>query len=251
MSTALLLVDNSNTRTKFALLPAGGSLESAELRTCPTADLCRATLRRVLAGWVFSRALLCSVAPRAAAVLRAELGCPVSELHAARCPHLLRGYASPLSLGADRVANAAALAAHYPLPCVAVDPGTACTFDLVVPGADGPRFAGGAISPGLLTSARALAQHTAKLPLLTPAELRTLPAPGALGQNTRQALLAGLVFGFRGMVRGILEEMASSLGERPGVVLTGGDAALLPPLPGWRIHTDKLLTFKGLLATIA
>ena len=246
MSSPLLLVDNSNTRTKFALV-APGAHEPSPPRSCPTAELSPAAIRRVLSGWSFSHAVLCSVAPRAAAILRESLGCPISEITAACCPRLLRGYPSPDSLGPDRIANAAAVAAYYPLPCIAVDLGTACTFDLVVADADGPRFAGGAISPGIHTAAHSLADKTARLPHFSAADLREPPPPGACGLSTKQAMLAGLRYGFQGMVRGVIEQMSRALHQQPHVVLTGGDAELLAHLEPFNTSIDKQLTIKGIL----
>lgn len=247
MSNApLLLVDNSNSRTKFALV-APGDNHPGETRICPTADISPATISHTLAGWAYSHAVLCSVAPQAAAILNTALGCPVSHITADCCPELLRGYPSSQTLGADRIANIAAAAAHYPLPCIAVDLGTACTFDLVVEDAEGPLFAGGAISPGLSTAAQALAEKTACLPLLTAQSLRSAPVPGALGLCTQQAMHAGLVYGYRGMVQGVLEEMSRSLAQRPSVVITGGDADLLGTSDKWTFHIDKSLTLKGIL----
>lgn len=244
MTEPLLLVDNSNTRTKFALVQ-NGRLVGA--RSCATSEICRETLLRTLAGWAYRQAALCSVAPAAAAILRAELGCPVHDISAGDCPRLLRSYPAPQTLGADRIANAAAVAAFYPLPCVAVDLGTACTFDLVTNAEGGPCFIGGAISPGLYTTARALAEKAACLSCLTPAQLRNTPPPGALGLNTQQAMLAGLRFGFCGMVAGVLSEMERELGERPCVVLTGGDADLFASSPTFEHIVDNALTMKGIL----
>lgn len=243
----LLLVDNSNTRTKFALATPG-ACGPGELRYCPTAELSPETLQHCLAGWSYTQALLCSVAPAAANILRQALGCPVTSISAASCPQLLRGYAGSGTLGADRIANAAAVAACYPLPCVAVDVGTACTFDLVVEDPEGPRFAGGAIAPGLHTAANALAAQTACLPQLTPEMLREEPVPGACGQNTQQAMLAGLLYGFRGMVQGVLAEMSRPLAQKPCVVLTGGDAELLSGHLEFDTHVDISLTLKGMLS---
>lgn len=242
----LLLVDHSNTRTKFALIREG-ECGVSRVRSCATAEISAATLRHTLAGWEYARALVCSVAA-AGKQLRALLGGGAEMLSAASCPQLLRGYAGASTLGADRIANAAAVAACYPLPCVAVDVGTAVTFDLVVEEAEGPRFVGGAIAPGLHTAARALASHTAALPQLSPQQLQQTPPAGACGQGTQEAMLAGLRYGFAGMVQGVLAEMARCPGQQPTVVLTGGDAELLRlHLQGGAI-VDNTLTLKGMLA---
>lgn len=241
----ILLIDNSNTRTKFALAEAGQLLP--ERRTLPTADITPHTVQCVLEGWVYSRAIICSVAPQAAAVLRSCLGCPTQEISAACCPDLVRGYPAPDTLGADRLANAAAAAAHYPLPCVAVDLGTACTFDAVVMEDGRPRFLGGIIAPGLPSLSAALAGSTALLPATDTTPLRT-EQPSPVGTCTQAALQAGLYYGFPGMVQGILQALHHALPQPPCIVLTGGDARL-PSLSGVKIDfVDNSLTLKGILA---
>ena len=247
MSTAppILLVDNSNTRTKFAMAAGGQLLPGAPL-VLPTASITPEAVQHTLKGLSYSRAILCSVAPQAAATLRQHMGCPVDEVSSAACSHLLRGYAGAATLGADRMANAAAAAACYPLPCVAIDLGTACTFDVVVHEADGPRFAGGVIAPGLQTLANGPAAHTALLPPTDASVLSSEP-PCAIGSCTREALRAGLHFGYLGMLRGILQGIFRALGERPCVVLTGGDALPAVARALEVDHIDKTLTFKGMM----
>lgn len=243
---ATLLIDNSNTRTKLALATAGALLPSPPL-VLPTADISPETIRRTLHGLAYDRAILCSVAPRAAEILRAHAGCPVDEVSAAACPQLLRGYAGAATLGADRIANAAAAAAYYPLPCVAIDLGTACTFDVVTNAPDGPRFIGGVITPGLQTLACGPAAHTALLPPTDPTTLRTAEPPRAIGIGTREALCAGLHYGYLGMLNGVLQSICRALGQRPCVVLTGGDALPATAEALNADHIDKSLTFKGML----
>lgn len=241
-----LLVDNSNTRTKFAL--ADGDALLPERRVLPTAEITPHALQRTLEGWQYSRAIICSVAPKSAAILQGYLRCPVHRVSAAACPDLVRGYALPSALGADRLANAAAAAALYPLPCVAVDLGTACTFDIIAQEEGRPRFLGGVISPGLPTLRGALAERTALLPPTDMAGLRT-HTPPAIGGSTQAALQAGLFYGFPGMVREILCALGASFpGQKLCTVLTGGDAAhpSLSAIPADFVDID--LTFKGMLA---
>lgn len=239
----ILLVDNSNTRTKFALAKDGKLLPG--LRSLPTADITPAALRGALDGWQFSRAVICSVVPQAAEALRAALRCPIREICAQSAPKLLRNYPQPETLGADRIANAAAVAALYPLPCIAIDLGTACTFDLVTPENGEPSFAGGIISPGLQTIADGLAAKAALLPRLEPTELATEPAP--LGRSTRSALHAGLHLGYRGMLLHITHTLAAQLSAPTCAVITGGDAELFSTVPGLNTYIDKTLTLKGIL----
>lgn len=243
MSAApLLLVDNSNTRTKFTL--AEGGAPRGDVRTLPTADIAPAALEQLLRGWQYSHAIICSVVPWAAAILRESLGCPCTEISADLCPELVRGYPQPTTLGADRIANAAAAAAHYALPCIAVDLGTACTFDVIVQQEGSPRFIGGVIAPGLPIMRSGLAERTALLPTADLAPQLT----SAIGRSTRQAIQAGLLHGYRGMVQGIIRQLAAELPQPPCVVFTGGDAGLWEGIPDWAHVIDNSLTFKGMLS---
>jgi len=103
---------------------------------------------------------------------------------------------------------------------VSVDFGTATTFDVV----RGSSYLGGLICPGVLSSARALAQDTAKLPQidLEPSSLKL-----TIGRSTVESLNQGLLFGFASMVEGILDRLEDHLGEPVTVVATGGFAAQL------------------------
>ncbi len=105
-------------------------------------------------------------------------------------------YPAPRSIGADRLANAAAVAELYGHPAIVVDFGTAVTFDVVSSGGD---YVGGVIAPGLEAMTNFLYQRTALLPRLTLREPRR-----AIGKTTRDAMMSGAVLGYRGLVREIL-----------------------------------------------
>ena len=127
-------------------------------------------------------------------------------------------YPKPQSIGADRLANAAAVTALYGYPAVVVDFGTAVTFDIV----SGRRaYIGGVIAPGLEAMTNFLYQRTALLPKLSLKEPRR-----AIGKSTIQAMLSGAVFGYRGLVREILAQIRAEQfpSRRRGihVVATGG-----------------------------
>jgi len=130
-------------------------------------------------------------------------------------------YPKPQSIGADRLANAAAVTALYGCPAVVVDFGTAVTFDIVSePGA----YIGGVIAPGLEAMTNFLYQRTALLPKLSLKEPRS-----AIGKSTIQAMLSGAVFGYRGLVREILSQIRAERFPRKkvNVVATGGYARLI------------------------
>jgi len=130
-------------------------------------------------------------------------------------------YPKPQSIGADRLANAAAVTALYGYPAVVVDFGTAVTFDIV----SGRRaYIGGVIAPGLEAMTNFLYQRTALLPKLSLKEPRR-----AIGKSTIQAMLSGAVFGYRGLVREILAQIRAEQFPRRKVhvVATGGYARLI------------------------
>lgn len=242
-SAPTLLIDNSNTRTKFAFVQAGKLMEQTLI--LPTADISPESVRRTLEGHAYSRAIICSVVPQAAAILRESLNCPVDEVHADCCPELLRGYPTA-TLGADRIANAAAVAALYPLPCIAVDLGTACTFDVVALEEGSPRFLGGVIAPGLHALAHSLTRNTALLPATDTHHLFTTES-SPIAAGTAAALQAGLRHGYPGMLRGILDTLCSSLPSTPCIVLTGGHALPYIAQATHANYIDKMLTFKGMM----
>lgn len=149
-------------------------------------------------------------------------------------------YPAPESIGADRLANAAAVAALYGCPAIVVDFGTAVTFDIV---SARRNYIGGVIAPGLEAMTNFLYQRTALLPKLSLKEPRR-----AIGRSTIGAMLSGAVFGYRGLVREILARIRAE--EFPGkelhIVATGGYARLiaaqLPEITAVRPH----LTLEGL-----
>lgn len=131
-------------------------------------------------------------------------------------------YARPAEVGADRLVTAfAARCLRGEETLVSVDFGTATTFDCV----QGNAYLGGLICPGVLSSARALAQGTAKLPHIT---LEIDPAGIFVGRSTSESLNQGLIHGFAAMTEGIKARLAQSLGvppEKMPLVATGGFAA--------------------------
>ena len=110
-------------------------------------------------------------------------------------------YPNPKSIGADRLANAAAVAKLYGCPAIVVDFGTAVTFDIV---SAGGAYIGGVIAPGLEAMTNFLYQRTALLPRLSLREPRS-----AVGRTTREAMMSGAVFGYRGLVCEIIAQIKS------------------------------------------
>jgi type III pantothenate kinase len=218
-SADLLLVDNSNSFTKFALSSAS---TVGPVRRLRTAELDEERLTHTLRGWKFARAVVCSVVPVKGEILSATLGArgPVHRVTNRSALGVGIDYPQPATIGADRLANAAAAAALVGTPSVVVDFGTAVTFDIL---SGEKNYVGGVIAPGLEAMTDYLHQRTALLPKIT-----LLEPPGPIGKSTKHAMLAGAVYGYRGLVREILAEIRRELGgKRLKVVATGGYAELI------------------------
>jgi type III pantothenate kinase len=145
---------------------------------------------------------------------------------------------NPQSVGADRIVDAAAAHQFFGGPACIVDFGTATTFDAV---SDQGDYLGGAIAPGIGIAADALAQRTAKLPRVDIAA-----PPNPIGRNTVHAIQSGLLYGYIGLVEGMVERFRVELGPEMKIIATGGLAELIAQ------HTDILeiiapwLTLDGL-----
>jgi type III pantothenate kinase len=125
----------------------------------------------------------------------------------------------PGEVGADRIANALAAAGIYGAPAVIVDFGTATTFDCIARNGD---YLGGAILPGPNMAARALAEFTAKLPLVPVARPRRV-----VGKDTVECIQGGLYFGYIGMIEKVMALTLAEMGEpRARKLATGGLARL-------------------------
>lgn len=146
---------------------------------------------------------------------------------------------NPYEIGSDLVSNAVAAHHMFKSNCVVIDFGTALTFTSV--SADG-RILGVAITPGLKTAIRALSQNTAKLfevPLVMP--------KSALGKNTVHAIQAGILLGYEGLVKSMIERIAVELeDDNLASVATGGLASIITPPTGTFTRIEPNLTLDGL-----
>lgn len=128
-------------------------------------------------------------------------------------------YEDPKAVGADRIADAAAVQHLYGGPACVVDFGTATTFNAITATGD---YLGGAIAPGVNVAAQALFSAAAKL---MPVDLKR--PPSAIGRNTTNAIQAGLLFGYVGLVEGLVERFRNELGDDMKVIGTGGLAEIV------------------------
>jgi type III pantothenate kinase len=144
---------------------------------------------------------------------------------------------NPLEAGADRLVNSIAAYARFDGACVVVDFGTGINIDAV---SDDGHYLGGAIGPGLEISLTALVERAARIGRIDLEEPET-----AIGRSSRAAIQSGFVFGFAGMIDGVVRRIEDELGEAQ-VVATGGLARVVVPFTETIEEIDELLTLEGL-----
>lgn len=145
---------------------------------------------------------------------------------------------NPREVGADRIVNAAAAFRRYGGPACVVDFGTATTFDAISAEGD---YLGGAIAPGIAVAASALTERTARLP-----RVELAAPPQAIGRNTVHSMQSGLIFGYVGLVEGMVARFRKELGPEMRVIATGGLAELVARETDVFDAVDPWLTLEGL-----
>ena len=145
---------------------------------------------------------------------------------------------NPREVGPDRIVNAVAAHHLYGGPVIVIDMGTATTMDVV---AKGGKYIGGAIAPGIAISTEALFTRTAVLPRI---EL-SLPKK-AIGRNTVAAMQSGIVFGYIGLIEGLITRIQAELDEKAKVVAAGGFATLMARATDLIDEVNPDLTLIGL-----
>lgn len=128
-------------------------------------------------------------------------------------------YEDSKAVGADRIVDAAAVQHLYGGPACVVDFGTGTTFDAITKNGE---YLGGAIAPGIGIAAEALFSAGAKLMRV---DLQRPPSP--IGRNTTHALQSGLLFGYVGLVEGLVDRFRKELGDDMKVIGTGGLAEIV------------------------
>ncbi|MGQ9532744.1 MAG: type III pantothenate kinase [Desulfotomaculales bacterium] len=147
-------------------------------------------------------------------------------------------YDNPREVGADRIVNAVAGYTLYGGPLIIVDFGTATTFCAI---SERGEYLGGAIAPGIAIAAEALFARTAKLP-----RVEVVRPPAVIGKNTVHSMQAGILYGFVGLVKEIVQRMKQELGGTPKVLATGGLAELIAGETDIIDRVDPQLTLTGL-----
>jgi type III pantothenate kinase len=139
------------------------------------------------------------------------------------------------NLGSDRIANA--IGAKKFNNCLIIDFGTATTFDVIKNGI----YEGGVIAPGVNLSIKNLSQATALLPLIN---LKSRQK--SYGKNTIEALNAGFVWGYEGLINNIIDKIISRSKSKYNILLTGGYANFFKKMVKKKVVVDQDITIKGI-----
>jgi type III pantothenate kinase len=148
-------------------------------------------------------------------------------------------YDNPKEVGADRIVNAVGAYEKYRSSLIIVDFGTATTFDYV---SEKGEYMGGAIAPGILISCEALFQKASKLPRV---EIFTKPKT-ILAKDTISSMNVGIVYGYTGLVDGLVQRIIEAVPKKPKVIATGGLAPLIASESKTIEQVDSYLTLEGL-----
>lgn len=148
-------------------------------------------------------------------------------------------YDNPKEVGADRIVNAVAAYEKYRTNLIVVDFGTATTFDYV---SEKGEYMGGAIAPGILISCEALFQKASKLPRV---EIFSKPKT-VLAKDTISSMNVGIIYGYTGLVDGLVQRIMDTVPKKPKVIATGGLAPLISAESKTIEEVDSYLTLEGL-----
>lgn len=231
-----LIIDAGNRSVKLAVFDEGKLIFHQNIATEHVARQVKEVCDHYSG---IERSIVCSVGnldQKVIAVL--AIFCEVHELsHLSKTP-FKNSYATPQTLGLDRIALAAAAFYYHPKGnTLVIDAGTCVTYDMVN---DYGEYLGGAISPGLHMRYRALHEHTAKLPLLTPKDFNDF-----IGNSTETGIQSGVVNGICLEIDGVIDQYRSRFADLT-VILTGGDAQFLSKRLKNTIFADSKFLLEGL-----
>ena len=147
-------------------------------------------------------------------------------------------YDNPKEVGADRIVNAVAAYDKYRQAAIIIDFGTATTFDYISPKGE---YMGGCIAPGIMISSESLFERSARLPRVELSKPKSV-----VTKDTVSAMQAGIIFGYAGLIDGIVERMKAEIKTKPLVIATGGLARLVASETKCIDKIEDMLTLEGL-----
>jgi type III pantothenate kinase len=250
MCGMLLVIDVGNTNTVLGIFEGDRLLKDWRIRTVPDTtedEFC------VLAASLFDasgfdtgkieKTVISCVVPPMITILdafcRKYLNHAPLWISAETVKRMPIRYGTPGEVGADRIVNAVAAFHKYQTGLIVIDFGTATTFDVI---SEKGEYLGGAISPGIMIAAEALYARASKLP-----RVEIFNPPGSvIGRNTSESIQSGIIFGYAGMVDGIVGRIRTERSLPLKVVATGGLASLMQNVSETIETVEPTLTLEGL-----
>lgn len=235
----LLAIDIGNTNITFGIFKNNKLIKRFDI---PTRDYSLKKLKQRLNEVCINDAIICSVVPK----VTGKLGDDLNKLLEKKpiiigkdiIVPLKNLYRRPKQVGQDRLVNAYAGIKLYGAPLVAVDFGTAITFDVI---SKNNEYLGGMILPGLEISLSCLAQKTALLP-----KIKLEKPKEFIGRDTKNSMLSGIVYGFAALTGELVMRIRNKIGKSAKVIGTGGNVNLIGAYCRQGYKIDKNLTLKGL-----
>ncbi len=245
----LLTVDVGNTSTVLGIFDGDGLVRSWRVKTDPrnTADELWLQYRALVENYSLTGLAICSTVPATLRELRTMIDEYFQTVRVTIVePGIKTGVPllvdNPKEIGADRIVNTLAAHTLYGGPAIVVDFGTSTNLDVVSPKGE---FLGGALAPGIEISVDALAARAAQL-----RKVELVRPKNVIGKNTVEALQSGTIYGFAGLVDGLVDRISAELvkefGEEPKVIATGGLATLIIGVSETIDYHEPHLTLIGL-----
>lgn len=246
----ILVIDVGNTNIVMGVYRAGRLVCDWRVRTerNATEDEFNVLVRNLfaiggIAPEAVAKTVISCVVPPMVTILdafcRKYLGHAPRWVNAATYEGMPIRYHNPAEVGADRIVNAVGAYHKYRTSLIIIDFGTATTFDAV--SAQG-EYLGGAISPGIQIASEALFQKASKLPRV---EIFKAPSK-VIGIDTAGSIQSGVIFGYAGLVDGMVARMRREMGGDPRVIATGGLAPLMQGVATCIQAVEPALTLEGL-----
>lgn len=244
----LLAMDIGNSRSHFALFQNNKIIRTFNFQSDSTGHdeflsrLYTELSRIVIAKEEIRSVIISSVVPAQSEIieraLREIMSVPFLSIDATLDCGITFLYDDLRSLGPDRVCCSVAAYELTGGPVIAVDAGTAITFDCIDRNGT---FTGGAIMPGFKTLTAGLACQTARLPEVDYIMPSKFPAT-----NTVESVQCGIVYGLSDAIDGMLRRMTKKLGDGTQIFITGGDAERVIQYTQTPMRHEPELVFHGL-----
>ncbi|KPJ79037.1 MAG: type III pantothenate kinase [Deltaproteobacteria bacterium SG8_13] len=246
----LLVIDVGNTQTVIGVFEGSRLLQHWRLRTerNTTEDEFNVLVNSLFAQSQIrpdriGKTIISSVVPPVVPILdsfcRKYLGRPPVWVDPAAYTGMPNLYRNPAEVGADRIVNAVAAFHRYQQSLIIIDFGTATTFDSI---SDKGEYLGGAISPGIIIASEALFRKASRLPRV---EIFKRPQ-AAVGKDTAGSIQSGIIYGYAGLVDGMVKRIREEMAATPKVIATGGLAPLMQDVCESIEAVEPLLTLDGL-----